>query len=91
VKFGISPFGVWRNKQTDPTGSDTRAGVENYDSLFADTRLWIKNGWIDYILPQIYWDFKEPAAPYNNVLEFWVNEMKQNNRFIHYFLYFSLK
>jgi len=78
VKFGISPFGVWRNKSTDPTGSDTKAGIENYDSLYADTRLWIKNGWIDYIMPQIYWDFNEPAAPYENVLKFWVNEIKLN-------------
>ena len=78
VKFGISPFGVWRNLKDDPTGSDTTASVMNYDSLYADTRTWIKNGWIDYIMPQIYWDFAEPAAPYVKVLNFWMKEMQLN-------------
>ncbi len=78
VKFGISPAGVWRNKAKDPTGSETRAGNTNYDDLFADTRAWIKNGWIDYILPQIYWEFGLSAASYENVLAFWVKEMELN-------------
>lgn len=51
MKFGISPFGVWRNKAVDPTGSDTAAGQTNYDDLYADTRTWINNGYIDYIAP----------------------------------------
>ncbi len=78
VKFGISPAGVWRNNTLDATGSNTKAGGTNYDELFADTRTWIKNGWIDYIMPQIYWEFSLKAAPYENVLNFWVNEMKLN-------------
>ena len=49
VEFGISPFGVWRNASVDSTGSKTQAGITNYDDLYADTRLWIKEGWIDYI------------------------------------------
>ncbi|WJV49886.1 glycoside hydrolase family 10 protein [Streptomyces flavofungini] len=55
TRFGISPFGVWRNIATDPTGSDTRAGVQTYDDLYADTRGWVRKGWIDYICPQLYW------------------------------------
>ena len=56
VEFGISPFGVWRNIARDPTGSNTQAGLTNYDDLYADIRLWIKEGWIDYVLPQLYWE-----------------------------------
>jgi uncharacterized lipoprotein YddW (UPF0748 family) len=71
VKFGISPFGVWRNKAKDPEGSATRAGVTNYDDLFADVLLWLRNGWIDYVAPQIYWEFTQPNAPFQPILEWW--------------------
>ncbi|MCY9761984.1 family 10 glycosylhydrolase [Paenibacillus alvei] len=74
MKFGISPFGVWRNKATDPTGSDTTAGVENYDDLYADTRLWIQKGWIDYITPQIYWYFGFTPAAFEKLVDWWVKE-----------------
>ena len=56
VEFGISPFGVWRNADVDSTGSATKAGITNYDDLYADIRLWIREGWIDYVLPQLYWE-----------------------------------
>lgn len=79
VKFGISPFGVWRNNDKDPTGSETRAGAENYDTLYADTRVWIKNNWIDYIVPQIYWDFNLKVAPYKTLVDWWINEVKGSN------------
>ncbi|MFD9425473.1 glycoside hydrolase family 10 protein [Streptomyces sp. NPDC060054] len=71
VRFGISPFGVWRNVASDPLGSDTRAGVETYDDLYADTRKWIKEGWIDYICPQIYWNIGFAAADYAKLLPWW--------------------
>jgi len=70
-KFGISPFGVWRNKEKDPEGSDTRAGQTNYDDLYADILLWLKNGWIDYVAPQLYWEFTQPNAPYGVLLDWW--------------------
>jgi uncharacterized lipoprotein YddW (UPF0748 family) len=70
-KFGISPFGVWRNKNKDPNGSDTRAGQTNYDDLFANIVLWLQRGWIDYVAPQIYWEFTHPNAPYGPILEWW--------------------
>ena len=70
-KFGISPFGVWRNKDKDPQGSDTRAGQTNYDDLYADILLWLKNGWIDYVAPQLYWEFTQPNAPYGVLLDWW--------------------
>ncbi|MER7345221.1 family 10 glycosylhydrolase [Streptomyces aurantiacus] len=71
TRFGISPFGVWRNASTDPTGSDTRAGVQTYDDLYADTRGWVKKGWIDYICPQLYWNIGLPAADYAKLVPWW--------------------
>lgn len=76
VKYGISPFGVWRNSKLDPTGSATNAGVNSYDDLYADTRAWIQNGWVDYIAPQIYWNNGTKAAPYDKLVDWWVNETK---------------
>lgn len=71
VKFGISPFGVWRNKADDPLGSDTRAGITSYDILHADVIKWLKNDWIDYVAPQIYWHIGFPAADYEKLLQWW--------------------
>ncbi|MDN4074965.1 glycoside hydrolase family 10 protein [Fictibacillus terranigra] len=79
VKFGISPFGVWRNKAVDPTGSDTAAGQTNYDDLYADTRTWINNGYIDYIAPQIYWNIGLPVADYAKLLDWWAKEVRGKN------------
>ncbi|WP_338540080.1 family 10 glycosylhydrolase [Paenibacillus tundrae] len=79
VQYGISPFGVWRNKADDPTGSDTRAGVPAYDSMHADVRTWIKQGWIDYVAPQVYWSMTLSAARYDKVVDWWVNEVANTN------------
>ncbi|MER5507132.1 family 10 glycosylhydrolase [Streptomyces sp. NPDC002766] len=71
AQFGISPFGVWRNADTDSRGSDTRAGVQTYDDLCADTRKWVRKNWIDYICPQIYWNIGFSAADYAKLLPWW--------------------
>ena len=71
TRFGISPFGVWRNIATDPRGSDTRAGVQTYDDLCADTRKWVRENWIDYIVPQLYWNIGFAAADYAKLLPWW--------------------
>jgi len=71
VRFGISPFGVWRNADKDPRGSNTQAGQTNYDDLYADILLWLKNDWIDYVAPQLYWEFGHKAAPYEVLLDWW--------------------
>ena len=71
VKFGISPFGVWMNKSADPLGSDTRAGQPSYSNLYADSRLWLQQGWIDYIVPQLYWSTNFRLVPYPILLEWW--------------------
>lgn len=76
VQFGISPFGVWRNAKTDPTGSATTAGITNYDDLYADIRLWIQNGWIDYVLPQLYWEIGKKVADYEVLAHWWANEVR---------------
>ncbi len=70
-QFGISPFGVWRNIDKDPDGSNTTAGQTNYDDLYADILLWLKNSWIDYVAPQLYWEFGHKAAPYEVLLDWW--------------------
>lgn len=75
VKFGISPFGVWRNIADDPTGSDTTAGQTNYDDLYADTREWIQKGSIDYINPQIYWSIGFEAAAFDILTDWWRKEI----------------
>ncbi len=71
VKFGISPFGVWRNADKDPRGSNTKAGQTNYDDLYADILLWLEKGWIDYVAPQLYWEFGHKAAPYEVLIDWW--------------------
>ncbi|MFS0871419.1 family 10 glycosylhydrolase [Paenibacillus xylanilyticus] len=75
VEYGISPFGVWRNKSVDITGSDTKAGVTAYDSMNADVRTWIKQEWIDYVAPQVYWSMTLSAARYDKVVDWWANEV----------------
>ena len=79
VQFGISPFGVWRNASVDSTGSATQAGITNYDDLYADIRLWIQNGWIDYVLPQLYWEIGKKVADYEVLAHWWANEVRGTN------------
>ncbi|MBW1604075.1 family 10 glycosylhydrolase [Streptomyces sp. JJ66] len=71
ARFGVSPFGIWRNASTDPAGSETRGGVETYDDLYADTRRWVREGWLDYIAPQVYWHLGFAAADYAKLVPWW--------------------
>lgn len=70
VKFGISPFGIYRNRQSDINGSATN-GLQNYDDLYADVLEWIRQGWVDYNIPQIYWEVGNPSADYQTLVEWW--------------------
>lgn len=70
VRFGVSPFGIWRNKKNDPRGSAS-SGLQNYDDLYADVLLWAKNGWIDYMAPQLYWNLDTKAAPSRSLAKWW--------------------
>ncbi|MDO5662901.1 MAG: family 10 glycosylhydrolase, partial [Brachybacterium sp.] len=72
VRFGISPFGIWRNDTTDPRGSAT-SGLESYDAQGADSRRWVQEGWVDYICPQLYWQIGNPAADYAVLLPWWAD------------------
>lgn len=72
VRFGISPFGIYRNKKStaDGSGSNTN-GLQNYDDLYADITYWVQQGWIDYNIPQIYWEIGHPAADYITLIKWW--------------------
>ncbi|WP_084961612.1 glycoside hydrolase family 10 protein [Thermoactinospora rubra] len=70
IAWGISPSGIWRNKATDPLGSDTSGG-QSYDNLHADTRGWVKKGWLDYIAPQLYWYIGQSNADYAKLVPWW--------------------
>jgi uncharacterized lipoprotein YddW (UPF0748 family) len=70
TRFGISPFGVWRNADTDPRGSDTNA-FQAYDELYADTRKWVRENWVDYICPQLYWHIGHESADYAKLVPWW--------------------
>ncbi len=87
VKFGISPFGVWRNFSKDPEGSRTNGGQTNYDDLFADVLLWLKRGWIDYILPQLYWERGHRAADYDILIDWWSRHAYGKHLYIGHGLY----
>ncbi len=70
VKFGVSPFGIYRNQKSDPNGSATN-GMQNYDDLYADVLEWIRQGWVDYNIPQIYWEIGNKAADYDTLIRWW--------------------
>lgn len=72
IKFGISPFGIWQNKNQHPEGSES-AGLSGYSQLYADAKAWLDNRWIDYINPQIYFPFYNRAAPFEKLTDWWGN------------------
>ena len=78
IEFGISPFGVWRNISTDSVrGSNTKAGIQNYDDLYVDILYWMKKNWIDYVAPQIYWNQGFKIAEYNTLVDWWSKYAKE--------------
>lgn len=78
VAFGLSPRGIWKNKSNDSLGSNTK-GKESYYSDFADSRKWVKENMVDYIVPQIYWERGHSAADYETVLSWWADVAKGTN------------
>jgi len=83
VQFGISPFGVWRNKSMDPTfGSNTRAGQTCYDDLYADVLKWMRNEWIDYVIPQLYWHIGFSVADHKTLVDWWAKNAFGRNLYI---------
>ena len=85
VKFGISPAAIWANKKDGhPNGSNTNAGLPNYDRSFADTKKWVEEEIIDYIAPQIYFTFANPHVPYGEAVSWWSEVTK--NRKVHLYI-----
>ena len=81
VKVGISPFGIYRNKKNDPNGSRTN-GLQNYDDLYADVLLWDREGWMDYCVPQIYWEIGNKAADYEELMHWWNGNITKSDLYI---------
>lgn len=75
VEFGISPMGIWKNSTSDPEGSETR-GTEGYYSVFGDAKTWVEKGWVDYIVPQIYWEQGNAYADYETLVKWWSDVVK---------------
>lgn len=86
-QFGISPFSVWRNKEKDPEGSDSKAGQTNYDDLYADILLWLKKGWIDYVTPQLYLEIGHDKIAYEKLLDWWSRHSYGKNVYIGHGIY----
>ncbi|WP_373516216.1 glycoside hydrolase family 10 protein [Pricia sp.] len=82
VQLGISPFGVWKNKATDPRGSDTKAGQTTYENLYADPLLWMEKGWLDYLVPQVYWSMDLPVASHRKIVDWWAENSTNGNLYI---------
>ncbi len=87
VKFGISPFGVWRNSADDAQGSETNAGTTNYDHLYADILKWQKNGWIDYCLPQLYWQIGNASVDFLTLSKWWAAHSYNRGMYIGHAVY----
>ncbi len=90
-KFGISPFGVWRNIDKDPEGSNTKAGQTNYDDLYADILLWLKMKWIDYVAPQLYWEFGQKVVGYEVLIDWWARHAYGRQLYIGHGIYRSME
>lgn len=75
TRFGISPFGIWANSSSNPRGSDTR-GNESLNSHYADSLAWIKEGIIDYIVPQVYWNIGFEIADYEKLANWWAKAVE---------------
>ena len=75
IKFGVSPAGIWANKTTSYLGSNTD-GWGTYVNQFADSRYWVKQGYVDYIMPQIYWNIGYRIADYETLISWWSDVVK---------------
>ncbi|MGL4365339.1 MAG: glycoside hydrolase family 10 protein [Cetobacterium sp.] len=79
IQWGVSPFGIWEHKNNNPLGSNTPiASTSAKSDIYADTRKWVVEETIDYIIPQVYWEFMQPAAPYGEITSWWDNVAKNS-------------
>ncbi len=91
VKFGISPFAVWRNASDDALGSDSKGGLTNYDHLFADVLLWMRKGWIDYVTPQLYRPIGDALIDYQKLADWWAANSFGKHVYIGHGIYRALE
>jgi uncharacterized lipoprotein YddW (UPF0748 family) len=83
VRFGISPFGIYRNRKNTPDGSGSLTnGLQNYDDLYADVLHWLEQGWIDYNIPQLYWEIGHPSADYATLVQWWDEHAYERHLYI---------
>lgn len=75
VRFGISPFGIYRNATDDYSNGSKTNGTQCYDDLYADILFWAQNGWIDYVIPQLYWEIGHPQADYTTLVKWWNDQV----------------
>ena len=71
VKLGVSPFGIYRNAKSAPGIGSKTNGLQNYDDLYADVLMWVNNGWLDYCVPQLYWEIGHKSADYATLIKWW--------------------
>lgn len=82
VKFSISPFGIYRPGQSGGMPPPI-AGLDPYSEQYADTKLWLQNGWVDFLAPQLYWKISAPAQSYPTLLDWWLDEANDLDRFVY--------
>ncbi|MBD2436795.1 family 10 glycosylhydrolase [Nostoc sp. FACHB-110] len=75
VKFGVSPFGVWQPGFPKQISKDK--GFNAYEELYADSRKWLMNGWVDYLSPQLYWKIEQAQQSYPVLLNWWIEQNTQ--------------
>ena len=76
LSYGISPSGVWADRSSQSQGSNTTGGFESYYASYADSRKWVKEGWIDYICPQVYWYIGHSSMDYETIVKWWADTVK---------------
>lgn len=86
VTFGVSPFGIWRNKTDDFMGSSTR-GLSGFDAIYADSKKWLEQEWVDYLAPQLYWSRTNPIASFDTLASWWNNLPSQRHLYAGLALY----
>jgi uncharacterized lipoprotein YddW (UPF0748 family) len=82
VDFGVSPFGIWRHRGNDPRGSATYRALSDYDDLYADVLKWLKDGDVDYVTPQLYWEIGKKNTNYQILAEWWAKNCYGRNLYI---------
>lgn len=87
ILFSVSPYAVWRSKAEDPINGSATSGLNNYDGLYADIRLWCEKGWIDFVVPQLYASTENTAANFIKLSEWWPKNSFDTPVLIGYGLY----